>query len=71
MDKERHTKVQFCGLEKASKTVNDPFFMDLEEFDDETFEVKSLSDLHSNNIFFVTFYPLWSLATTWTLDSKY
>lgn len=39
MDKERHTNVQFCGLEKASKSVNDPFFLNLDEFDEETFEV--------------------------------
>ena len=39
MNKERHSKVTFCDLEKASKSINDPFFIDLEEFDDETFEV--------------------------------
>lgn len=40
MDKAKHAKVTFCGLEKASKLVNDPFFHDLEEFDDTTFEVR-------------------------------
>ena len=39
MDKEKHTRINFCDIEKASKSINDPFFMDLEEFDNETFEV--------------------------------
>ena len=39
MDKEKHTRINFCNIEKASKSINDPFFMDLEEFDNETFEV--------------------------------
>jgi hypothetical protein len=39
MNKEKHTRVTFCNIDRASKAVNDPFFMDLEEFDDNTFEV--------------------------------
>ena len=39
MDKEKHTRISFCNIEKASKSINDPYFMDLEEFDNETFEV--------------------------------
>ena len=40
MDKSKHTNVSFCGIEKASKLINDPFFYNLEEFDKETFEVR-------------------------------
>ena len=39
MNKEKHSKVRFCDLDKASKAVNDPYFVDLEEFNDDTFEV--------------------------------
>ena len=39
MDKSRHTSVKFCNLDEAVKLVNDPFFRDLDEFDEETFEV--------------------------------
>ena len=40
MDKSKFTNVTFCGIEKASKFVNDPFFQSLDEFNDETFEVR-------------------------------
>ena len=39
MDRSKHTNVSFCDLEKASKLVNSPFFQNLEEFGEETFEV--------------------------------
>ena len=39
MRKDRHTNVKFVGRQKASKLVNDPLFMSIEEFDKETFEV--------------------------------
>lgn len=39
MDREKHTKIDVCGIEKASKLVNDPYFISLEEFDEENFEV--------------------------------
>ena len=39
MDKSKFTTVTFCGIDKANKLVNDPFFTSLDEFDDETFEV--------------------------------
>ena len=40
MDKEKHSHVIFTDLEGANKHVNSPFFNDLEEMDEETFEVK-------------------------------
>ena len=43
MDKSKHTKVTFCGIERASQLINDPFFHDLEEFDDMTFEVCTIA----------------------------
>ena len=39
MNKEKHSKVKFLDLDKASKAVNDPYFIDLEEYDESTFEV--------------------------------
>ena len=39
MDKSRHTSVKFCDLTKASAEINNPRFIHLEEFEDETFEV--------------------------------
>lgn len=39
MNKAKHTDVQFCKFEKASKLVNDPRFVSIEEFSDESFEV--------------------------------
>lgn len=39
MDKSKHTTVKFCDLEKASQSINDPFFTSFEEFDDDTYEV--------------------------------
>lgn len=39
MDKSKHTSVKFCGLTKASAEINNPRFIHLEEFEDETFEV--------------------------------
>ena len=41
MDKSKFTNVTFCGIEKAAKFVNDPFFESLSEFNDETFEVST------------------------------
>ena len=40
MDKEKHTSIKFCGLEKASRYVNNPYFRDIDELDDETFEAR-------------------------------
>ena len=39
MNKAKHTTVKFCGIEKASKFINSPFFTTIDEFDGETFEV--------------------------------
>jgi hypothetical protein len=39
MDKEKHTTTTFCGLDKISKRINDPHFKDLEELNDNRFEV--------------------------------
>jgi len=39
MDKSKHTTTSFCGLDKISKRINDPHFKDLEELDDDRFEV--------------------------------
>jgi hypothetical protein len=39
MDKEKHTTTTFCGLDKVSKRINDPHFKDMEELDDNRFEV--------------------------------
>jgi hypothetical protein len=39
MDKEKHTTTTFCGLDKISKRINDPRFEDLEELNDNRFEV--------------------------------
>ena len=43
MNKTRFTNVTFCGPDKASKMINDPFFHSLDEFRDETFEVNLIS----------------------------
>ena len=51
MDKSKHTSVNFCGLEKVRKYVNNPFFRGLEEMDNETFEVP-----YENIIKFETFF---------------
>jgi hypothetical protein len=39
MDKEKHTTTTFCGFDKISKCINDPHFKDLEELNDNRFEV--------------------------------
>ena len=39
MLKEKHITTSFCGLNKVSKRINDPHFKDLEELDDNRFEV--------------------------------
>ncbi len=39
MDKEKHTTTTFCDLDKISKRINDPHFKDLEELNDNLFEV--------------------------------
>jgi hypothetical protein len=39
MDKEKHTTTSFCDRIKATKRINDPHFKDLEELDDDRFEV--------------------------------
>ena len=39
MNKEKLTKISFCGVDKAGKMINEPYFHSLDEFDDETFEV--------------------------------
>jgi hypothetical protein len=39
MDKEKHTTTTCCGLDKISKRINDPHFKDLEELNDNRFEV--------------------------------
>ena len=40
MDKEKHTSVNFCGLDKATKYINNPYFRNIEEMAGETFEVR-------------------------------
>ena len=39
MDKEKHVTTSFCNLQKVSKKINDPHFKDLEELDNDRFEV--------------------------------
>ena len=39
MNKKKHTDVEFCTFERATKLVNDPRFVSLEEFEDDCFEV--------------------------------
>ena len=39
MNKEKHLSVEFCKHEKASKLINDPKFMSIEEFEGDNFEV--------------------------------
>ena len=39
MDKEKHVSTSFCNLQKVSKKINDPHFKDLEELDNDRFEV--------------------------------
>ena len=40
MDRSKHTKIKLCDVKDASKYVNDPLFVELDEFDDGTaFEV--------------------------------
>ena len=41
MDKERHTSTSYCGLDKISKKINNPHFKDLEQLNDNRFEVTS------------------------------
>ena len=40
MDKEKHSHVIFTDLEGTNKHINSPFFKDLEEMDEDTFEIK-------------------------------
>ena len=39
MNKDRHRSVSFCGIDKASKLINDPLFLEIEEFEGKCFEV--------------------------------
>ena len=39
MNKDRHRSVSFCGMDKASKLINDPLFLEIEEFEGKCFEV--------------------------------
>ena len=39
MNKGKHLSVEFCRHEKASKLINDPKFMSIEEFEGDNFEV--------------------------------
>ena len=39
MNKKKHTDVHFCTREKASKLINDPRFVSLDEFNDDCYEV--------------------------------
>lgn len=39
MDKSKHTTVNFCGLERVKKYINNPYFRGLDEMENETFEV--------------------------------
>ena len=39
MDKTKHTNVEFCSEERASKLVNNPQFTSLDEFSDGCYEV--------------------------------
>ncbi|KXJ22829.1 Zinc finger and SCAN domain-containing protein 22 [Exaiptasia diaphana] len=40
-DQERHREVKFCSDAKASRLVNDPFFRQIDEIDENTYEVQS------------------------------
>ena len=40
-DQERHREVQFCKETKASRLINKPFFRQIEQIDENTFEVQS------------------------------
>ena len=41
MNKDKHTSIAFCDKDRACQLVNDPRFMSLEEFQDDTYEVQS------------------------------
>ena len=41
MNKNKHLSVKFCNENRACKLVNDPRFVSLEEFENETYEVQS------------------------------
>ena len=41
MNKDKHLSIEFCDEDRACQLVNDPRFMSLEEFEDETYEVQS------------------------------
>ena len=47
MAKERHLNVKFCKADAALKYINDPYFMDLTDFDDENYEVSILFVVYS------------------------
>ena len=40
-DQERHREVQFCEETKASRLINKPFFRQVEQIEENTFEVQS------------------------------
>lgn len=39
MNKSKHLDVKFCTHHEASKLLNDPRFMSIDEFEDDYFEV--------------------------------
>ena len=39
MNKEKHKDVKFCDFEDAKRLVNDPFFREIDEIDEDYFEV--------------------------------
>ena len=40
MDKKKHLNHKFCDLESASRHMNTPFYVNLEEFTEDVFEVR-------------------------------
>ena len=40
MNKEKHKDFKFCDFENAKKLVNDPLFREIDEIDEEHFEVR-------------------------------
>ena len=39
MNKSKHLSVEFCKSDGVSKLINDPHFMSIDEFEDDSFEV--------------------------------
>ena len=40
-DQERHREVRFCEETKASRLINKPFFRQIDQIDENTYEVQS------------------------------